>query len=204
MMPTSVTLGKCSPLAIICVPMRMSILPARKACSVSRKASLRAIASASMRLMTACGNTLPMTSSTRSVPSPACRIAGSWHFGQREGHGCLVAAQVADQPVGRPMKRQRDAAILAPADVAAGRADQRRGESPAVQEQDRLLLLDEPLVDGGAQLFREHERAGCFWRWASCRRSTTRMSGIRRSSTRMVSEARSRTCPSWRCDSSRR
>ena len=31
MIPTSVTFGKCRPFAIICVPTRMSILPARKA-----------------------------------------------------------------------------------------------------------------------------------------------------------------------------
>jgi len=67
-MPTSVTLGKCRPLAIIWVPMRMSILCALKADRVSRSAFFRRMASASMRANFALGKTLAITSSTFWVP----------------------------------------------------------------------------------------------------------------------------------------
>jgi len=55
MIPTSVTLGKCRPFAIICVPTRMSILPVRKFLKVSRYASLRVMESASIRRTVAFG-----------------------------------------------------------------------------------------------------------------------------------------------------
>ena len=70
-----------------------------------------------------------------------------------------MPADVADEPVGGAMERERDAAIRALADVAADVADERRGETAPVEKQDRLLLFREPRLDRLAQFFRDERRA---------------------------------------------
>ena len=84
-MPTRVTFGKWRPLAIIWVPMMMSILLALNLDRVSRRAFLRRMVSASMRAMRAWGKTLWMTFSTFSVPKPCMRMALSPHSGHLRG-----------------------------------------------------------------------------------------------------------------------
>jgi len=64
-----------------------------------------------------------------------------------------VSADVADEPLSGPVESQRDTAVVAFADMAAGFANHRGGKSPAVQKKDGLLtLLDSPL-DRFAQRF---------------------------------------------------
>ncbi len=80
-MPTRVTFGKWRPLAIIWVPMMMSILLALNLARVSRSAFLRRMVSASMRAILDWGNIFWMIFSTFSVPNPWRRIALSPHSG---------------------------------------------------------------------------------------------------------------------------
>ena len=84
-MPARVTLGKSRPLAIICVPMRMSILPARKRPRISSWLNLREVTSASMRWMLAVGKRRRAIVSTRWVPMPLYLYPGAPQSGQVSG-----------------------------------------------------------------------------------------------------------------------
>ena len=66
--PTSVTRGKSWPLAIICVPTRMSVSPASKAASTRATAPRRTARSRSSRSTRASGSAARTASSTFSVP----------------------------------------------------------------------------------------------------------------------------------------
>ena len=68
--PTSVTFGKSSPLAIICVPRSTSALPARNAERMSSCENLRDVESASIRRIFARGKQACSAASARCVPTP--------------------------------------------------------------------------------------------------------------------------------------
>ena len=68
--PTSVTFGKSSPLAIIWVPSRMWMRPARKASSTRRWLPGRVIVSESIRWQTCPGNRSSISAWSFSVPRP--------------------------------------------------------------------------------------------------------------------------------------
>ena len=124
MIPTSVTFGKCRPFAIICVPTRISILPARKA---SQRFAIRIFARHRIGIH----------------PPDDClrknlRDVGFHFFGPESGvdervlaagraffrNGRGVSAQMATQPRSTAMKSERDAAIRAIARFAAITAKQ--------------------------------------------------------------------------------
>ena len=68
--PTSVTLGKSSPLAIICVPIMTLAAPLRKRSSSFSCASFSRVVSLSTRTVRASGNSRRTSSSTFCVPAP--------------------------------------------------------------------------------------------------------------------------------------
>ena len=84
-MPTIVTFGKSSPLAIICVPTRMRASPRRKRSISVACASLVRVVSLSMRRVGTSGKSLCTSSSTRCVPTPKYLIYGLPHSGQTFG-----------------------------------------------------------------------------------------------------------------------
>ena len=83
--PTSVTFGKSSPFAIICVPRRTSASPRLNAERMSSCEFLRDVESASMRRIFALGKHFASAASARWVPMPLYWSAGAPHAGQTFG-----------------------------------------------------------------------------------------------------------------------
>ena len=77
--PTSVTLGKSSPLAIICVPSRMSTSPRPTRSSISVCAHFPVVVSTSMRDTRAEGKRSLSSRSTCWVPTPRCFMFSAPH-----------------------------------------------------------------------------------------------------------------------------
>jgi hypothetical protein len=89
-----------------------------------------------MRWMRALGKSLASVSSTRCVPVPEKRIAGIFAFLVRANQRNFfdVAADVAGEFLFLPVKREREAAIRAIANVTALRALQRSRVAAPVQK----------------------------------------------------------------------
>ena len=79
--PTSVTLGKSSPLAIICVPRRMCVVPSRNESSTRRWLPGLLIVSESIRWTTLSGNFSSISACNFSVPNPWYRTESWPHCG---------------------------------------------------------------------------------------------------------------------------
>ena len=132
MMPTRVTLGKCSPLAIICVPMRMSILPGAKGVERFAEGVLFrhgvGVHALDDGLRENLGHhVLDALGAQTGLADGRVLALG---VGADAGDGCLVAAQMADEAVRGAVKGERHAAIDAAADVSAGRAGERWWRNP--------------------------------------------------------------------------
>ena len=150
-MPTSVTFGKCSPFAIICVPTRISILPGAKGVQRFLERILArdgiGIQPPHHRAREKGAHQFLHFFRARAGVADA-RVGALRALGRHHGD---VAADVAVQAIGRAVKRERQRAVRAFAHVAAGRADEGGGEAAAVQEKDRLLLLFQPGAHGLAE-----------------------------------------------------
>ena len=97
--PTSVTRGKSSPLAIICVPRRMSTSPRSTRARMRWWAHLPDVVSTSMRAMRASGNVSAVDALHLLRPQPAeGQVLGAAARAPR-GRRLLVAAVVADEPL---------------------------------------------------------------------------------------------------------
>ena len=83
--PTSVTLGKSSPFAIICVPTSTRVSPRRNAPSIRSCAPLAPVVSTSMRATGTPGKRARTSSSTFCVPAPNCLMNRLPHSGQTVG-----------------------------------------------------------------------------------------------------------------------
>ena len=83
--PTSVTFGKSSPLAIICVPSSRSVSPAAKADRAASCAPGRRMESLSMRVTRRSGNLWATSFSSRCVPVPNRLRTDSLQLGHRSG-----------------------------------------------------------------------------------------------------------------------
>ena len=88
--PTSVTLGKSSPLAIIWVPTSTLVSPRRKASSIFWCASLPWVVSMSMRPTRASGNSRATSSCTFWVPAPKYLMYTLPQLGQVLGGGMVL------------------------------------------------------------------------------------------------------------------
>ena len=78
----------------------------------------------------------------------------------RNGGG--VTAKMAAQPRGGAMEGERDTAIRAAACFTAIAAQQRSGKTSAIEKQNGLLALLEPISDGGAQFVGQNGEAFLF------------------------------------------
>ena len=99
-------------------------------------------------------------------------------------HGGGVPAQMAAQPrATRAMKGERDAAVRTIARFAAIAAQERGGETAAIEEQNGLFVVSRADRQSRLAIFRRRWLPTFSFR-RSCRRSTMRISGIWHSSTR--------------------
>ena len=135
--PTSVTLGKSWPLAIICVPTRTSISPAAKRCESARRLPLRRTVSRSTRATRASGKALAHSASTRSVPKPTRSRYGAAHFARLRHRHRVVAVVAACRGRVPRVCTVSDTLQLGHSSVAALPAEDGRGEAAAVEQDER-------------------------------------------------------------------
>ena len=145
-MPTSVSFGKWWPLDSICVPTRISAAPLAASSSAASIAPFDWVLSLSIRTTRLAGKRHCKASSSRCVPSPSGphRFAA---FGAGFVQWTDAAAMVtAKLPVAGVYGHSR-VATTALRDVTAGRTDERRRESSAVEIHEYLAAF----IEGGSR-----------------------------------------------------
>ena len=138
----SVTSGKSWPLATICVPSSSPAGAASKRASSCGTASLAPAVSASSR-KTGTSSASASSCSRRSVPAPWRATASEPQASQRCGTRLAVAAVVAGDRALRAVQHERDVALRALPDLAAGAAGEEVRPAAAVEQHDRLARLAE-------------------------------------------------------------
>ena len=196
--PTSVTRGKSWPLAIICVPTRTS---SSRAANFARSAAIAPrlrIVSRSTRATRAPGNRSRTSASTRSVPKPTSSMNLPAQLAQTFGSGDRVVAVVAARAVRRAVHGQRQAAVRTLERRAALPAEDRAGESPPVEEHDRLLAARQRLAERVAQRARSARHPGPRPRTPrACRRSGRRPADDRARAGSSVTSVYRPFCAFW-------
>ena len=174
--PTSVTLGKSSPLAIIWVPSSRSTSRRSTAPRIRWWAQRVLVVSRSMRASRAVGNRSASQRSSCWVPMPRICCTGVPALGALAGERRLVGAVVAAERRRRLVHREADAAVGTLRHVAALRALEERGEPAPVEEQHPLL----PAAEHAAHRRVERLRPGDRARAAHLRRGAQVHEGHRR------------------------
>ena len=152
MTPTSVTLGKSSPLAIICVPSRSFHLAGAK------RGERPLVAAAALHGVGVHAQARHIGEAGANFRFQAlraqARIADAHEAAAEARRWCrhLVIAEMTQGNLLRAMVRERDVAMRAREHVAARRALDMRGKPAPVQEQDHLAPALQRLCDGRVQL----------------------------------------------------
>lgn len=136
--PERPTLRKSSPLAMICVPMRICVFPLRKAFSFRVSSPFRFTVSKSRRSAVYSGNRSDTASSSFSVPLPKIPDIFTAAFRALVRRRFMIATVVTHRLAACFMISQRKTAARASGHIAALPAGHKRRISPPVEKQDHL------------------------------------------------------------------
>ena len=199
--PTSVTRGKSWPLAIICVPTSTSMSPRLNRPSRSVSAPLRRMASRSSRATRAPGQRAPHLD-FHALGAEARLVEIRPRAQRADGrHARRVVAVVAPRAARRALAvhDERHAAVGTVHRARALPAEHGGGESPPVQQHQRLFAAFDPQRQRPAEGAAQHQRRDRRPRTPrACRRWSPRRAGDR------ARAARARRARSGRCSRCRR